>query len=57
VTRAIYRIQASARALGQRIEHGSKLVRGWMQLRLGEGYTRGGLPTFMEPPNERHLEA
>src|ERR1700722_1934 len=54
---AIYRIQAGARALGLRIEHGSMLVRGWMQLRLGEGYTRGGLPTFSEPQTERQMEA
>src|ERR1700733_14020687 len=40
---AIGRIQAGARVLGLRIELGSKLVRGWKQLRCGEGYTRRGL--------------
>jgi hypothetical protein len=54
---AIYRIQTGARALGLRLEHGSNLVRGWMQLQCGEGYTRRGLPTFTEPQTERHLEA
>jgi hypothetical protein len=37
--------------------NGSNLVRGWMQLRLGEGYTRGGSPRFAEPEPARHLEA
>lgn len=54
---AIYRIQDGARALGLRLEHGSNLVRGWMQLRRGEGYTRRGLPTFTETQTERQMEA
>jgi hypothetical protein len=53
---AIHRIQTGARALGLRIEHGSYLIRGWMQLRLGEGYTRRGLPSFSEPQTERQME-
>ncbi len=54
---AVGRIQAGARALGLRIEHGSKLVRGWKQLRCGEGYTRRGLPAFAEQEAGHHLEA
>ncbi len=54
---AIHRIQTAACALAPRIEHGSKLVRGWMQLRMGEGYTRGGSPQFAEPETGRGLEA
>jgi hypothetical protein len=54
---AIHRVQAGARALAPQIVNGSNLVRGWMQLRLGEGYTRGGSPRFAEPEPARHLEA
>lgn len=53
---AFRRIQTGSRALAAQIEHGSNLVGGWMQLRLGEGYSRQGSPTFTEVEAERHLE-
>jgi|SRR5580692_9189214 hypothetical protein len=54
---AMGRIHAGARALGLRIELGAKLVRGWKQLRCGEGYTRRGLPAFAEHEAGHHMEA
>lgn len=54
---AAHRLQAGARLLAIRLEHASNLLRGWMQLRLGEGYTRRGAPRFAEVDAMRHLEA
>lgn len=54
---AAHRLQQGARALAIRLEHGSNLLRGWMQLRLGEGYTRRGAPRFAEAAATRQMEA
>jgi hypothetical protein len=54
---ALTRICVASRNLSLQIEHASNLVRGWMQLQLGEGYTRGGSPVFSEQDAQRHLEA
>ncbi len=54
---AMHRVRDGARALGVRLEHGSNLLRGWMQLRRGEGYTRRGAPRFAEIDAMSHLEA
>lgn len=54
---AFDRIRKSARGLQLQIEHGSNLVRGWMQLRFGEGYTRRGMPEFTDRESARVLEA
>lgn len=53
---AIHRVHNAARGLAPQIEHGSRLVRGWMQLRMGEGYTRSGSPQFAEPEAARSVE-
>lgn len=54
---AFRRILISARTLRHQIDHGSNLLRGWMQLRFGNGYTRGGLPEFSETREQRLFEA
>jgi len=41
---ALVRIRRSAHALRLQIEYASKLYFGWIQLRLGAGYTKQGLP-------------
>ena len=43
---ALLRIRRSAHALKLQIEYASKLYCGWIQLRLGTGYTRQGLPVL-----------
>jgi len=43
---ALHRIRGAAGNLQRQIEHGSNLVRGWMQIRFSAGYTRGGQPEF-----------
>jgi hypothetical protein len=54
---AFHRIRKTAGNLNLQIGHGSNLVRGWMQLRFGAGYTRRGLPEFPEREAERLFEA
>ncbi len=54
---AFHRIRDAARDLHTQVGHGSDLIRGWRQLRLGAGYTRGGLPEFAERESERLFEA
>jgi len=43
---ALLRIRRSAQALKLQIEYSSRLYCGWVQLRLGAGYTQQGLPVF-----------
>jgi hypothetical protein len=54
---AFDRIKAGAANLRLQVDHGSNLIRGLMQLRFGEGYTRGGLPEFAQAGAERLFEA
>ena len=54
---AFSRIRSSAQDLRLQIEHGSQLVRGWMQLRFGAGYTPKGLPEFADCESRSHFEA
>jgi hypothetical protein len=42
----LVRIRRSARALRLQIEYASNLYFGWIQQRLGTGYTRQGLPVL-----------
>jgi hypothetical protein len=46
------RIQDAARALRLQIEYASNFCLGWIQLRLGTGYTERGLPV-LEPGEAR----
>jgi hypothetical protein len=46
VSSALQSIRRSAHSLGQQIEFASNLYFGWIQLRLGAGYTQQGLPVF-----------
>src|SRR5579863_4369513 len=41
-------IRQSARELQAQIEHGSRFCRGWLQTRLGVGYTNQGVPVMSE---------
>jgi hypothetical protein len=54
---AFKRIRDAAGNLHRQIEHGSTLVRGWMQVRFAAGYTRGGLPEFEERESRSMFEA
>jgi hypothetical protein len=54
---AFQRIRGAARDLHVQVAHGSNLVRGWMQLRFGAGYTRRGKPEYSERESERLFEA
>jgi hypothetical protein len=54
---AFHRIRGTARDLQTQVAHGSNLVRGWMQLRFGAGYTRRGMPEYSEREAERFFEA
>jgi hypothetical protein len=54
---SFHRIRAAARDLHLQVGHGSDLIRGWMQLRFGAGYTRRGLPEFAERESEQLFEA
>jgi hypothetical protein len=54
---AFHRIRAAARDLHLQVGHGSDLIRGWMQMRFGAGYTRRGQPEFPEHESERLFEA
>lgn len=42
----LYRIQRKACSLRKQIDHASNLWAGWLQLRLGTGYTERGRPVF-----------
>ncbi len=54
---AFHRIRASAQSLQVQVEHGSRLIRGWMQLRFGAGYTRRGHVQLDEFEAARNFEA
>jgi hypothetical protein len=47
VSSALLRIRSSARALQLQIEYASNLWFGWIQTRLGEGYTAQGRPVLI----------
>ncbi len=51
------RIQIANRRLRLQIEHASNFWRGWIQLRLGTGYTRQGLPELAQGETRSSIEA
>lgn len=53
---ALHRIRQSARDLQIQVDHGSRLVSGWMQVRYSAGYTRRGQPAFNECDSARNYE-
>jgi len=53
----IRRIQGSARRLNLQIQHASRLCLGWIQRRMGTGYTAQGAPVLMPPEAETLFEA
>lgn len=54
---SFHRVRAAARRLGLQIEHASNLWRGWIQLRMGTGYTRQGLPELTQGTSRSSVEA
>jgi len=56
-TAALTGIQGSARDLRLQIEYASNLCFGWIQLRLGAGYSRDGLPVLVTGEPGSSLEA
>lgn len=54
---AIHRIRFGVNGLRIQIGHGSNLIAGWMQLKMGEGYTRQGSPELAERQSKRLMEA
>jgi hypothetical protein len=46
---ALLRVRQSACALKIQTEYASNLCSGWLQLRIGAGYTDQGLPVLNEP--------
>lgn len=45
---SFHKIRQATRALRPQIEQASKFCVGWIQIRLGTGYTRQGSPVFVE---------
>jgi len=41
-------IRQAAQELQAQIQHGSRFCLGWLQIRMGVGYTRGGAPIMQE---------
>jgi|HubBroStandDraft_6_1064221.scaffolds.fasta_scaffold152992_3 hypothetical protein len=41
-------IRQAAQELQVQIEHGSRFCLGWLQMRMGVGYTQGGAPIMLE---------
>jgi hypothetical protein len=54
---ALLGIQGSARTLRLQIEYASNLCFGWIQLRLGAGYTQQGLPLLATGEQGRSFDA
>ena len=46
---ALHRIRRSSRLLRLQIEFASNFWKGWLQRRVGTGYTNLGLPVFVDP--------
>jgi hypothetical protein len=57
VTAAVLRIQAANTRLRGQIEHASNFWRGWLQIKVGTGYTRQGLPEIPASDNHSSIEA
>jgi hypothetical protein len=45
---SFHQIRLAARSLRPQIQHASKFCLGWIQTRLGTGYTQQGSPVFVE---------
>jgi hypothetical protein len=54
---ALLRIRRSARLLKLQAEYASNLCLGWIQLRLGAGYTAQGAPLLVQSEAGRTFEA
>jgi hypothetical protein len=53
---SLERIRTAARQLGPQMQQASQLCLGWMQLRLGTGYTLKGSPVLAPPEAETLFE-
>ena len=56
-SRSFHQIRTAARGLRLQIEHASNVCLGWMQMRLATGYSRRGLPVFVEGGAASSFEA
>jgi len=45
---ALHKIRSGARTLSAQIDQASNFCRGWIQMRLGTGYSDNGLPIFVQ---------
>ncbi len=54
---AFLRLQAANSRLKMQIEHASNFWRGWIQMRMGTGYTRQGLPELARSEAGSSIEA
>jgi hypothetical protein len=57
VSSTLVGIGRSARVLKLQIEYASNLYSGWIQLRLGAGYTQQGLPVLVRGESRSSFEA
>jgi hypothetical protein len=46
VSASFHRIRSASSRLQQQIGHGSNICLGWLQLRMGTGYTQQGRPEY-----------
>jgi hypothetical protein len=54
---SFHRVRGAAQRLRVQIEQASNFWRGWIQLRLGTGYTRQGLPEIAQGASRSSIEA
>ena len=52
---SFHQIRLAARGLRPQIEHASKFCLGWIQTRLGTGYTQQGSPVFVAGRSQKLL--
>lgn len=57
VRASFLRIKLASQQLRLQIEHASNFWRGWIQLRMGTGYTRQGLPELARNETRSSIEA
>jgi hypothetical protein len=57
VQASFHRVRVAAQSLRVQIEHALNLWMGWIQLRMGTGYTRQGLPELAAGESGSSIEA
>jgi hypothetical protein len=51
-SKSLLPIRQAAQELQTQIQHGSRFCLGWLQVRMGVGYTQGGAPIMLETRSE-----